>query len=219
MLKLSNVALIASLVLLSVGTATAQFGRGPGMRVPTIRGVINPIVGSGAVYQTSNGEVEITLVGKEDVAGKQGLWIQIGMKSPEGQMYMKQLTVVDGKTLTISRVVVQPPQGNAMEMPPGMLGATTASADVSADGELVGTESIVTPAGTFSTQHYKGAGWETWVAANAPPWGLVKSKDATGEMTLVRTITDAPDRIKGTPQKLEIPGGFPNIPRGRIPGQ
>ena len=198
------------------GPAAAQFGRGgPGMRPPQVRGVLNPVVGSGAVYQTANGEVEISLVGKEDVGGKPGYWVQIGV----GQMYMKNLTVVDGKNMTVSRMIMQPPGGGPMEMSPAMFGAPP-GADVR-EGQLVGTESVTTPAGTFNCEHYRAnnGSWEAWIAPNVPPWGLVKSKSESGEMTLLRTITGVKDRITGTPQKFELPPGFGGIPEGVIPGR
>ena len=95
-----------------------------------------------------------------------------------------------------------------------MFGQTTISSDVRSDGQLVGTEEVVTPAGKFNAQHYKGSDWESWIAPNVPVWGLVKSRDASGEMTLLRTVTDVPDRIKGKVQTLDIPAGF-QLPTGR----
>jgi hypothetical protein len=209
-----------ALVLAVAGSAAAQFGRpGPGSRPPQFRGVFNPVIGAGAVYDmksdTTSGDVEISLVGKEDVGGKPGYWIQMGVMSPEGQMYLKQLMVVDGKNATISRLIMQPPQGGPMEMPTTMFGAGNPSGDVRDQGKLVGKESLTTPAGTFSCDHYRANNgtWDVWIAPNVPPWGLVKSKDAAGEMTVKRTMTGVLDRIKGTPQKLELPPGF------KIPGR
>jgi hypothetical protein len=134
---------------------------------------------------------------------------------------MKQLMVVDGTKSTISRVVLQPPQGGPMEMPLTMFTSANMSGDVRDQGKPMGTESLTTPAGTFNCQHYQAnnGSWDVWVAPNVPPWGLVKSKDSDGEMTLKRTITGVPDRIKGTPQKLELPSGFGGIPDGLIPGR
>ena len=185
--------------------ATAQRGRGP--RPPAVRGVFNPTIGSGAVYKTANGEMEVSLVGKEDVNGKTGYWIQIGMG---GQSNMKQLWVLDGKNMTIARTIVQAQGEGPMEMPPGMFGLSSMSSDARGDGQLVGTESVTTPAGTFSCEHYRATNgkWDVWLAPNIPPWGLVKSKDETGEMVVQRVMTGVPDRITGTPQKLELPPGF-----------
>jgi hypothetical protein len=213
---LRNLVLVASVFLLAF-PASAQFGRGG--RPPQIRGILNPTIGSGAVYQSKDGEIEISLVGKEDVDGKQGYWIQMGSDSREGRVYVKQLWVVDGNNSTMTRMIMQPPSGGAMEMPTSMFGALT-SMNLKNDGHLVGTESITTPAGTFSCEHYQANNnsWDSWVAANIPPWGLVKAKDAaTGEMVLLRTFTGALDRIKGKPQKLEMPEGF-QMPQRFVPG-
>jgi len=205
----------AFLVVVLASPASAQFGRpGPGQRPPEIRGILNPVIGSGAVYQSSTGETEIGLVGKEDVGGKQGYWIQIKVNSPEGEMYIKQLRVADGNTTTLTRVILQPPQGGPMEMPTAMFGQAT-SASVKVDSRLVGTENVKTAAGTFKCEHYQAndGSWDSWVAADVPPWGLVKSKDGSGEMVLLRTLTGVADRVKGTPQKLELPEGMPNRTR------
>lgn len=194
------------------GPAAAQFGRGPGMRAPAIRGVLTPTVGSGAVYRGASGDVEIALVGTETVDGKAGYWIQIGTMSPEGQVYIKQLRVDDGTSSTIVRVLMQPPQGAPMEMPASMFGATT-SASAHA-GKLLGSESVTTPAGTFTCDHYQAndKSWDSWVSATVPPFGLVKSHDGTGDMTLVRTLTGVIDHVTGTPQHLDMPGGMPPMP-------
>jgi hypothetical protein len=198
---------VASTSVLAV-PAAAQFGRGPGMRAPVVRGLLTPTVGTGAVYQTAKGQVEISLVGIENVRGKQGYWVQIGVASPEGQVYIKQLRVMDGNTTTIVRVIMQPPQGGAMEMPASMFGPTT-SADAHS-GKLLGRESITTAAGTFNCDHYQGedGSWDSWVAANVPPFGVVKSRDSTGEMTLVRSLTGVVDHVTGTPASLDMPQGF-----------
>lgn len=211
MRRITRLSLVAALTVLISTSLAAQFGRGrgPGMRTPEIRGMLTPTEGAGAVYQSSSGQIEMALIGREDVGGKPGYWIQIGVMSPEGQMYLKQLRVMSGNTSTITRVIMQPPQGAPMEMPATMFGATT-STDASA-GTLIGKETITVPAGTFECDHYQAAdkSWDTWLSAQVPPFGVVKSKDTTGEMTLVRTMTGVVDRVKGTPQRLDLPDGIP----------
>ena len=80
--RLPTVCMAVVMVLLAAGTAAAQRGPmgpmgGQGM-APEFRGVLNPVVGSGAVYQLeargTKSEMEIAVVGKEDVAGKPGYW-------------------------------------------------------------------------------------------------------------------------------------------------
>ena len=71
--------------------------------------------------------------------------------------------------------------------------------------EIVGTESVTVPAGTFSCTHYRmkdGTG-EAWVSDKVSPWVLVKSQDKDTSMVLAKVITDAKDHITGTPQKFD----------------
>ena len=76
------------------------------------------------------------------------------------------------------------------------------SADVRNEAEDVGSESVTTPAGTFTTEHYKmkdGSG-DVWVAEKAGPYGLVKYQGKDVTMLLTKVITDGKDKITGTPQ-------------------
>jgi hypothetical protein len=196
------------------------------MRTPQFHGLWNPVMGTGAVYDmkssTANGEVEISVVGQEEVDGKPAYWVQIGMNTPQGHVDIKQLMVFDGVKSTISRLIMQAPNMGAMEMPTTMFSSSVSpSGDVRDQGKLIGTESVTTTAGTFNCEHYQAndGSWDVWIAANVPPWGLVKGKDGDGEMTLKRALTGVPDRIRGTPQKLELPPGFGGIPSGLIPGR
>ncbi|MGH8100926.1 MAG: hypothetical protein ACREIW_06490, partial [Chthoniobacterales bacterium] len=185
------------------------------------RGVFNPTIGSGSAYEmtTTDGkknDMEITVVGKEDVSGKQGYWIEFSMNNPQGggQVYAKTLTVIDGNNASLTRMVVQPPGMGPMEMPvqqiPNMQQSTPA--DVRNSAEKVGTESVTTPAGTFNCDHYKAkdGAWDAWISTQVIPWGVVKSSSKDGNMTLTRVITGAADHITGTPQSMEqmMRGGF-----------
>ena len=202
-----------AIALLAAGTALAQ--RGPmGMAPPEFRGILNPTVGTGAAYQTENGgtknDIEITVVGKEDVGGKPGYWMEMAMNSPQagGQMYMKMLMVVDGKSGSVSRMIMQMAGQPPMEMPvQGMMGnmQQNTSTDIRDTAEHVGTESVTTPAGTFSAEHYraKDGSWDAWLSSQVAPWGLVKSQARGTTMTVTRLITDAKDHITGTPQQFD----------------
>jgi hypothetical protein len=90
-----------------------------------------------------------------------------------------------------------------MEMPTNMMksGAQKQAADIRDRAEDVGSESITTPAGTFTAEHYKmkdGSG-DAWVAPKAGPYGLVKFQGKDTSMVLTKVITDAKDKITGTP--------------------
>jgi hypothetical protein len=207
-------------VIAAIGIAAQQ--RGPGnMMGPmganvtgaVFRGVFNPNIGSGAAYEmtTSEGKknnMEITVVGKEDVAGKQGYWIEFGMNEPQagGQMYAKTLTVIDGNNASVTKMVVQTPQMGPMEMPMQGRGMPQSTpADVRNSAEKIGTESVTTPAGTFNCDHYKAKDgtWEAWISTQVIPWGVVKSTSKDGSMTLTRVITGATDHITGKPMSME----------------
>jgi len=211
---LRNLGFVVALALLAAWPAASQMG----MRPPDFRGVWSPTVGSGAAYQmegkAGKNEIEITIVGKEDVDGKTGYWVEMAMNGPggNGQMYAKNLMVTDGKSASIAKMVVQIPGQGPMEMPGAMMnrGQAPPSTDTREQGEHVGTENVTTPGGTFSCEHYKAkdGSWDVWLSPKVTPWGLVKSTSNDMTMTVVRVITDAKDHITGTPMKM--PGGPPS---------
>ncbi len=207
--------LIASLAL-AVPLA-AQMGMGP--RIPTLSGIWHPEVGSGAAYEDTSAkgdksQMEITVVGKEDVDGKTGYWMEYAMSKANmmngQQMLMKQLMTVEGDGLKASRVIFQEPGQEPMEMDASMMGGgrgakQTMPTDIAQKAELVGTESVTVPAGTFSCQHYRmkdGTG-DGWVSDKVTPWGLVKSQGKDSTVVLTKVITEAKDRITGTPKKFD----------------
>ncbi|HEY4776584.1 MAG TPA: hypothetical protein VN902_11480 [Candidatus Acidoferrales bacterium] len=187
--------------------ASAQMG----MHVaPAMRGIFNPVVGSGGEYEitTDKGSkmvMEIAIVGKESVAGKDGYWFEMTMSnSPAGQMVMKSLTVVDGTDTVVSRMIMQMGTRPPMEMPTQMnkSSAQKQPADIRDRADDVASETVTTPAGTFTAEHYKmkdGTG-DAWVAPKAGPYGLVKFQGKDSTMVLTKVITDAKDKITGTPQ-------------------
>lgn len=200
------------LVLCLAAGASAQFGV---QRPPQFRGVWSPVVGSGGAYVSENKEgkteMEIAIVGTESAEGKTGHWMEMTVKDKsEGQVVTKFLMVLDAKDVVIKRMIIQAGDQPPMEMPVGMVGArgkSNESADFRDQAELVGTETITTPAGTFTCQHYraKDKSADLWVAEKVGPWGLVKMTSRDGSTTLVRVITNAKSKIRGTPQKFEIP--------------
>jgi hypothetical protein len=197
----------------------AQMGMGP--RVPTLSGIWRPVVGSGASYErtlTANGnktQMEITIVGKEDVGGKTAYWMEFAMSSPQmmggAEMLMKQLMTVGDDGVTSSRLIMQPPGQDPMEMDMSMNPAgghgmkQTTPANIADKAELVGTESVTVPAGTFSCQHFRmkdGSG-DGWISDKVSPWSLVKYQGTDSTLVLTKVVTDARDRITGTPKKFD----------------
>jgi len=200
-----------ALVVLLAGTAAAQFGQ---REMPSARGVWNPVVGSGAAYLIENkregkSEMEFAIVGTEMVAGKTGHWMETAFKGKEGLTVMKTLQVLDANSIQMKRMIMQAPGEEPMEFPMNMamMGGNKGaqSADIRTDAELVGTETITTPAGTFECQHYrhKDKSSDVWVSEKVPPYGMVKMVSKDSSMTLTRVITGAKTRITGTPKKFD----------------
>ena len=186
--------------------ASAQMGMHAG---PAMRGIFNPVVGSGGQYEMTsdkgtNTVMEIAIVGKESVAGKDGYWFEVTMSIPSmGQMVSKTLSVLDGSDMVTSRTIMQMGNHPPMEMPTQMTrsSAQKQPADIRDRAEDIGSETVTTPAGTFTAEHYKmkdGSG-DAWVAPKAGPYGLVKFQGKETSMVLTKVITDAKDKITGTP--------------------
>jgi hypothetical protein len=207
MTKCSRLLIAAVLVVFAVPLASAQMG----MRGPTqLRGVWNPVVGSGAAYemQTQNGMksgMEFDIVGKDSVGGKDAAWMEMTMSNPRmgGDMVMKYLVTFDGSQMQMSKMIMQMHGGPAMELPDSMTQARkpTQFTDLRNNTDDLGSESVTTPAGTFSCEHYRmkdGSG-EAWVSDKVTPFGLVKYQGKTDSMVLTKLVTDAKDKIVGTP--------------------
>ena len=203
--------IVGAIVVLATGTAaSAQMGMGMRGGPPQINGVWNPAVGKGASYEVTaesgkKMEMEITVVGKETVNGKDGYWLQMAMSNSEmgGQMVMKHLLVLDGQETHSVKTIMQLPGRPPMEMPAQMSHHEHAnqSADIRTDAQDLGSESITVPAGTFTCEHYRAKDdSESWLAKDVPPWGLVKHQGKESTMVLVKVIKDAKDKIVGTPQ-------------------
>ena len=215
-MRLKLIAIMLAVFALALPHA-AQMGMGP--RMPTLSGVWHPVVGSGAAYErtmTAEGDktqMEITIVGKDDMAGKTGYWLEFAItnaKMPGGQMMMKELMAVGDDGVTSTRLIMQPPGQQPMEMdlngnPMGKAMKQTTPADIRDKAEVVGTESVTVPAGTFSCQHLrqKDGSSDVWISDKVSPWSLVKYQDSKSTMVLTKVITDAKDRITGTPTKFD----------------
>jgi hypothetical protein len=177
---------------------------------PAMRGIFDPVVGSGGQYEvtTEKGDkmvMEIAIVGKDSVDGKDGYWFEMTMSNTQmGQIVTKTLTVVEGQDTVVSRVIMQMANRPPMEMPAQMskMNGQKQPADIRDRAEDLGSETVTTPAGTFTAEHYKmkdGSG-DAWVAPKAGPYGLVKYQGKDTSMVLTKVITDAKDKITGTPQ-------------------
>jgi hypothetical protein len=207
---------VGALVMLALAAPIgAQMGMGP--RTPDMSGIWHPVVGSGGAYEMTDREgkksqLEMTIVGKEDVNGKTGYWMEMAVASPRsgGEMYIKNLIAPSDSGVASIRMVMQQPGQDPMEMDmnmnmTGRRMPQSTPADIRDKAERVGTETITVPAGTFSCEHYraKDGSSDTWVSDKVAPWGLVKSQGKDSSMVLTKVITDAKDHITGTPKKFD----------------
>lgn len=198
------------LIVFVLFAGAASSGQMMHSRPPQFQGVWNPVVGKGAAYQLTGGsgknsEIEISIVGKESVDGKDGYWMEMAFSSSEigGQMLMKHLFVLDGQQTRTAKMIMQMPGHPPMEMPAQMMHRENSAqaADIRTDAQDLGSESLTVPAGTFATEHYRTKdGADMWIAKDVPPWGLVKYQGKDSTMILVRLVSDAKDKIVGTPQ-------------------
>lgn len=205
-----RIALIASVVLGLTYSAAAQMGMGMS-RPPSIAGVFKPEVGSGAAYEvlhkTENQKTnfEMAVVGKEGP----GYWTEYTMQSPHGTVYMKTLLAREADNVVIQRTIFQMPGRPPMDMSSMMkmhpMQSEESKADMRANAENLGTDTITTPAGTFSCQHWRSKkdGSEFWLSDKVSPWGLVKMTGKDQTITLTKVITDAKTHITGTPVSME----------------
>jgi hypothetical protein len=178
-----------------------------------MRGVWSPVVGSGAAYvmedkRAGKVEMEVAVVGSEAVAGKTGHWIEVMVSSKEGAFLGKNLMVLEEKNVRIVRMIVQMPGEGPMEFSGEMMnmagGATPQPSDIRNDATHVGTETITVPGGTFTCEHYRTKDGDVWISEKVAPYGLVKMTSPQGTTTLVRVISGAQSRIKGTPKKFDM---------------
>ncbi len=219
--------------ILAIFLPISASSQGPEMNLAAMRAFWKPVVGAGAAYsleQKDMGkiEMEIAVVGTETVAGKTGYWMEQTLKDPRhGEGRAKILFVGDPKTLQIKRMITQGPDGKAAEVPTDVFEGN--AVEEREEFDLLGTETITTPAGTFICQHYRtkkkansadaeDAGGtqdvkDFWLSEKVTPFGIVKmtSKDST--QILQRLITNAKSRITETPQKLGANEPKPPRPR------
>ena len=198
--------------LVCIAPARSQMGM---MNTPSMEGIFRPVVGAGAAYltETKKGkkqEMEVAIVGKETVAGKDAYWMEFALDSPEagGKMYTKMLTTVSADNIITERMIFQMPGKPPMEMSMQMSrmhGGRQQGADARKEMERVGTETITAPAGTFSCEHWrkKDGSTEVWISEKVAPWGLVKTVSKDSTMTVQRVFTDAKTHITGTPVKFD----------------
>jgi hypothetical protein len=193
-------------------TVSAQMGMDM-FRRPSFTKIFHPVVGQGAEYQTTSKSgrdtkartMQMGIVGKESVEGKDGYWMQTVIEIQNGQTMVGK-TLLTPNDFQIYRTIVQMAGQPAMEMPTNMSAANREKiTDSMQDWHSLGTESVTVPAGTFSCEHWKNdkTGGEVWTSDKVSPFGMVKEEGKDQSMVLTKVLSDYPDRITGPVQKFD----------------
>ncbi|HWQ03598.1 MAG TPA: hypothetical protein VNL38_03875 [Candidatus Nitrosotenuis sp.] len=205
--------LAVGIVMLLSSALAAQFPGG-GMQMPRVQGVWAPVVGAGSTYQMeSKGKketFEYAVVGKEMHEGKEGYWVEMTVVDRGKQTVVKHLYVKSGANVDVARMIVQEGNEQPMEIPLRMMQMggprqQPQKADIRDGATRVGAETITVPAGTFVCEHWKNSEGDYWVSEKVAPLGLVKAVTGDTSMTLTKVVSDAKTKIRGVPQKIEMP--------------
>ena len=191
--------------------------------MPAMPGLENPTVGSGAEYDmTTKGkqmDIATVILGKENVDDGTGLWIEQRITDADlgGEMVMKELMVTTGSQTGIKRMIMQQPGKPPMEMSGFMLNMmkqhqpppSTGGGGKGDMGQLIGTETITVPAGTFTCQHYrkqeKTGPMDLWISTQVTPYAMVKMTSNDMTMVLKKILTNEKSHINGEPQQMQMP--------------
>ncbi len=141
------------------------------------------------------------MIGKEASDGKDGYWLETSANTPVGDMVVKVLTVQDGGNTSVTRMIMQMAGRPATEMPEMGRMQQKQSLDIRSEADKVGSESVSTPAGDFTADHYrmKNGSGDFWVSEKVSPYGLIKYQGKDMTMVLTKVVTGAKDKIMGTP--------------------
>ena len=205
---------------LSILALALPLGAQMKLRVPVMSGIWHPVVGSGGEYEFTSGkgkktQFEITVVGKKSVTGKDAFWMEMTVSDPSSgdNEYLKYLIAPGTNGMVLANVIMQTPGQDPVEVNikdmkvMGGRGPAVGAirSDIRSKADLVGTESVTVPAGTFSCSHYraKDGSSETWISDKITPYGIVKVQGKNDSIFLTKVITDAKDQITGTPKKFD----------------
>jgi hypothetical protein len=199
--------------LFVASSASAQMGMDL-FKKPDIAKAFNPVVGKGAQYlNTTDAKgtaktrtMEMYIVAKESVEGKDGYWMEFVMTDEKNQSSVgKALFTKDD--FQFHRMIIQAPGQGAMEMPFNPSAARKEKMeDTMNEWHSVGSESITVPAGTFSCEHWRNEkrNSDIWTSDKVTPFGMVKEVNPNGGMVLTKVITDAQERITGPVTKFDM---------------
>ncbi|MGB2664913.1 MAG: hypothetical protein WAK48_12975 [Candidatus Acidiferrum sp.] len=192
--------------------ARAQMGMDMFKR-PSFTKMFHPVVGKGAEYETTSKTgsdskvrtMDMGIVGKESVDGKEGYWMEMMMSEPGGRTILGKMLMTPDD-FQFHKMIFQMPGKGAMEMPFNPTAAPRTKLEENMqDWHSAGTESVTVPAGTFDCEHWKNdkTGGEVWVSDKISPFGLVKEMNNDHSMVLMKVLNDYPERITGPVQKFD----------------
>jgi hypothetical protein len=209
------IGLLVFVSLIAALPASAQMGMGMGgdlFKRPSFTKMFHPVVGKGAQYLTTDKDgktsnMEMSIVAKDSVEGKDGFWMEFVMTQPDGKIFIGK-GLITGNDFQFHRMVVQPPGQQAMEMPirPNAMQKQSTAPNTD-DWHSVGTESITVPAGTFSCEHWRDDknNSDVWTSDKVSPFGLVKEvHPGSNTMVLTKVIDNATDRITGPVKQFDM---------------
>ena len=213
---------IALAVACGPGAPAQGMRGGVGRQPPHLMGEFKPVVGNGAQYlmTTPNGNTHFSyvIVGKEDVGGSTGYWLEVRTQGGEvpGEIVMKQLMVMNGEKPVIKRMIMQqpgrPPTEFPLQMMPGLAQQGAETGDTS-PGVKLGSETIPVPAGTFECDHYRKQETrgpvDIWISASVSPYGTVKMSRGDLSLVLEKVLTHEVSHIQGEPQSMKFPMQHP----------
>jgi hypothetical protein len=200
------------LVLACAMPLRAQMGMDMFKR-PSFTKMFHPVVGKGAEYETTSKTgsdskvrtMDMGIVGKESVDGKDGYWMEMMMSEPGGKAILGKMLMTPDD-FQFHKMILQMLGRGAMEMPfnPNAAQRTKLEENMQ-DWHSAGTESITVPAGTFDCEHWKNdkTAGDVWVSDKVSPFGLVKEISKDHSMVLVKVLSDYPERITGPIQKFD----------------
>ncbi len=194
-------------------SASAQMGIDM-FKKPEIVKAFNPVVGKGAQYlNTTNSKgtpktatMEMYIVAKESVEGKDGYWMEFVMTDEKNQSSVGK-GLFTKEDFQFHRMIMQMPGMGAMEMPINpSAGRKEKVEDTLNEWHSVGSESVTVPAGTFSCEHWRNdkRNSDAWTSDKVTPFGMVKETNPNGGMVLTKVLTDAQERITGPVTKFDM---------------
>ena len=159
------------------------------------------------------------IVGEKTVDGTPHFWLELNIANPVLNTIMQML--IPGYPYPpqgISGLIMQLAPDLVMEYSKEMAGSMSSqggdnlsapTAQACNESEIVGTESVTVPAGTFQAVHVKarlgGGKMDIWISDEVP-FGIVKFADEDGYgLQLLAHGMDAKSSITGTPMKFGLP--------------